>query len=132
MNLTSILIGGVAGAAITIAAIALLSKQGKKKSPIENAKFPSLKDIPVEDVDNLAMKDVIFYFKSLNLKKGIHSPFIAKASAFEELKTFVGGFILGVFKEQNGLIENVKVIKPKTTDNDLLSVLGNEKIVILQ
>lgn len=83
-------------------------------------------DINPEPVETLSMNDVVSYFKMLNLTKETHTPFIMRTD-------FKGDtiYILAVQNDSSGKIENMKVLLPKNVDNDILSMLGEDNLVVL-
>lgn len=131
MSVLSIVICAAAGVAVVVgAAVYAKRKKASAKGGINADKVAKglLDNIPTEHVDTLAMKDIIFYFKSLRLKQGEHVPFVAKADA---LKPSMQGFILGVYNDKADEIEHVKNIVAKNVDQQVLSVLGNLPLVVL-
>ena len=131
MSVLSIVIGAAAGVAVVVgAAVYAKRKKASAKGGIDPNKVAKglLDNIPTEYVDTLAMKDIVFYFKSLRLKQGEHIPFIAKAEAFTPS---LQGIVLAVYNEKTDEIEHVKNIVAKNVDQEVLSVLGNEPLVVL-
>lgn len=84
-------------------------------------------------------KDIVEWFKSLDLQKDIHLPFVSKSNA-PELKTFLlqhpipdgyTGIFVGIYCKDKDNIEKVKLIIAKEFDEETYSVFGNESFVVL-
>ena len=80
---------------------------------------------------------IVGWFKSLNLKKGIHIPFITK---MEDFKTMLknapkvnGGVFLfaGVYDEQTDEITNLQYIAANQYDKMTAELLNKEELVVL-
>lgn len=133
MSALSFIIGAAAGVAVVVGvAVYAKRKKASGKGAINPDKVAKglLDNIPTEHVDTLAFKDIVFYFKSLRLKQGEHIPFIAKVEAFK-FKSSLQGYVLGVYNEKTDEVKHVKNIVAKNVDQQVLSVLGNEPIVVL-
>ena len=130
MSALTIVLGAAAGVAVVVgAAVYAKRKKASGKGAINPDKVAKglLDNIPTEHVDTLAMKDIVFYFKSLRLKRGEHIPFIAKPEAF---KPSLQGITLAVYNEKTDEIQHAKNIVAKNVDQEVLSVLGNEPLVV--
>ena len=89
----------------------------------------------------LPFSDVVSFFKTLNLKKGDDTPFIARKS--EKTKDIFNTYnlqfevvdykwlFIGVYNEKEESITNYKVIYAKSFDQQLEELLGNEDLVVL-
>lgn len=86
--------------------------------------------------------DVVSYFKSLNLKKEVDIPFIARDGIMGQFvkkthKRFPmgkGGYttiVIGVYNESLDKITNGKILYVKQLDEQTKSVFGNEECVVL-
>lgn len=132
MSALSFIIGAAAGVAVVVGvAVYAKRKKASGKGAINPDKVAKglLDNIPTEHVDTLAMKDIVFYFKSLRLKRGEHIPFIAKADAFKPSP--LQGIVLAVYNDKTDKIEHAKNIVAKQVDQQVLKVLGNEPLVVL-
>ena len=124
MSNTLIIIGG-----IVLVGVAYYSYKRKKskraisKEEVINGLASKLKP---ENVDKLSLSDVINYFKTLQLRKGIDTPFIAIA-----IKNGVKSYVLATYNEESNEIENGRLVSPKTIDDEIIRVMGNETFVIL-
>ncbi|MCF0195420.1 MAG: hypothetical protein HUK00_09640 [Bacteroidaceae bacterium] len=101
-------------------------RKAQKQLVKENVIESLAKSLEAEMVERLALDDVVGYFKSLGLRRGVDIPFVAV--------TPVGGvksYILGTCNESSSDIANMRLISPKSVDEDLLQMLGNEKFAVL-
>ena len=108
------------------------SRKGERSSKEEEEK------IKPEVVDFLGMKDVVGYFKGLNLKKGVDRPFIAQG---EEMKKgldltdpkYEGLEIicLGRHEGSSDEIKDFKALACKEVGKDIKEILGSDKLVVL-
>lgn len=80
----------------------------------------------VETIESLSKQDIVNYFKSMALYKERHIPFVARIR--EDGKDV---FILAVYDNEKDDITNCKMLSPQTVNADVLSLLGNEKLVVL-
>jgi len=133
MEDNSLIIGGVALVVLAIAVVAVI-KRRKQRTPnseeVTSEEFSLEKiidslstDSTPEKVEILKKEDVVTYFKSFPLKKGKDLPFIARKGH--------DVFLLGTFNEELNEIENFKLIKTEVLDDQLKSILGTEKFVVL-
>lgn len=78
---------------------------------------------------------VVDYFKGLKLRKGRDVPFIADENKIADLihkaPTKNVGIFEGVFNEDTNEIEHYRAIEADEMDSSLKTVLGNEKLVVL-
>ena len=80
-------------------------------------------------------KEVVGYFRNLNLKPQIHVPFVANMNSFKEklkkapVKSV--GIIVGVFNEQTDDFEDVCQVEADGLDQKTREVLGREELVVL-
>ncbi len=79
-----------------------------------------------EEIDQLSMADVAVYFRGLKLHKGTDVPFVAQTIR-DDRKIYM----LASFNEETNEIENYKLILPKSVTEDLLSAIGQEKLVVI-
>lgn len=131
MSALTIVLGAAAGVAVVVgAAVYAKRKKASGKGAINPDKVAKglLDNIPTEHVDTLAMKDIVFYFKSLRLKQGEHIPFIAKLEAF---KPTLQGITLAVYNEKTDEIQHAKNIVAKNVDQEVLDVLSDLPLVVL-
>lgn len=80
-----------------------------------------------EKVEKLTCNDVVNYFKSLKLKKGVDVPFMAKITKEEGITSY----LLAVYNEKTSSLSNGKLIAPGSIDEDLTKLLGNETLIVL-
>ncbi|MDD6670121.1 MAG: hypothetical protein PUE54_10855 [Bacteroidales bacterium] len=80
-------------------------------------------------------KNVVGWFKSLQLQQGRDVPFIAKPNQFKEMlkKAPVKnvGIFQGVYNEETDEITHNEYIEADELDEKTRQILGNEEIVIL-
>jgi hypothetical protein len=78
---------------------------------------------------------VIDYFKGLKLRKGKDIPFIAKREALSEMIHNAPVKDLGIFEatynEDTGEIENGRMLEADEISEDILDIIGDEKLVVL-
>lgn len=79
-----------------------------------------------EEIDQLSMADVVAYFKGLKLHKGTDAAFVAQTIQ-DDRKIYM----LASFNEETNEIENYKLILPKSVTEDLLSAIGQDKMMVL-
>ena len=79
-----------------------------------------------EEIERLSMDDVVLYFKGLKLRKSVDLPLIAQ-SILNNRKIY----LLATYNEETESIENHKLIMPESATEDLLSAIGEEKLIIL-
>ena len=79
-----------------------------------------------EEIDQLSMADVVAYFKGLKLHKGTDVAFVAQTIQ-DDRKIYM----LASFNEETNEIENYKLILPKSVTEDLLSAIGQDKMMVL-
>lgn len=90
-----------------------------------------------EFVEVLRLLDVINYFKSLQLRKGHDIPFIANAkhsmvqSMLNASNEYPFALVLGTYNEDTDEIENYRFVQTNEIDNEILSILGEEPLVVL-
>ena len=80
----------------------------------------------VEQVEQLSMEDVVAYFKGLRLHKGIDTPIVTQTIR-DERKIY----ILGTFNSGTNEFENYKLIVPQSVNDDILTAMGQEKLITL-
>ena len=100
-------------------------------------------DIPSETFDDvLTLRQITSFFKSLGLKKKIHTPFVAKSDAPEIKNKFTTdtvpiektGYvcvIAGVYEEGQDVIRMGKIFYVKSLDEELEGTLGSDGLVVL-
>lgn len=98
-------------------------------------------DLESEDVEGeLSLKIIRDFFKSLNLKKGVHIPFIAKGNSAEFItkisedsipaeKEGYTCIIAGVYEDH--IISMGKIFYAKGIDSNLAQIFDKESIVVL-
>lgn len=78
---------------------------------------------------------VVDYFKGLKLRKGKDVPFIADENKIADLIHKAPQRNVGIFEatynEDTNEIENYRALEADEMDSQLKSVLGNEKLVVL-
>ena len=79
-----------------------------------------------ETVEKLTLNDVADYFKSLQLRKDVHSPFVAVT-----VKDDVKSYVIATFDNEKEDVTNGKLIVTNNVDDDLLKVMGDETFVVL-
>ena len=133
MEDNSLIIGGVALVVLAIAVVAVIKRRKQRTPNSEEVTSEELSleelidslstDSAPEKVEILKMEDVVTYFKSFPLKKGKDLPFIARKGH--------DVFLLGTYNEKVDQIEHYKLIKSEVLDEQLKSILGKEKFVVL-
>ncbi len=126
MSNTLLILGGIA-----LVGIGYYSyKRKKAKETVSKemriGELLNLHSEEIEKVEKLSLLDVVNYFKGLQLKKGIDVPFVGK-----DINESMTIYILGTYNEEKQELNNLKVISPDSVDEDLLKVVGNEKLVVL-
>lgn len=124
MSNTLIIIGGIV--LVGVAYYSYKRKKSKRAISKEEVINELASTLNPENVDKLSLSDVINYFKTLQLRKGIDTPFIAIA-----IKNGVKSYVLATYNEESNEIENGRLVSPKTIDDELIRVMGNETFVIL-
>ena len=80
-------------------------------------------------------KEVVGYFRNLNLKLQVHVPFVANLDSFkQELKNAPVkkvGIFQGVFNEQTNEFEHINQVEADSLDQKTREVLGREELVVL-
>lgn len=79
-----------------------------------------------EEIDQLTMYDVMAYFKGLKLRKEVDIPFLAQT-----IRDNHKIYMLVTFNDKTNELENYKLIMPKSVTEDILSAMGQEKMIIL-
>ena len=119
----SLIIGGIAVVVLAIAVVAVIKRRRQKTPTLEELIDILSTDCAPEIVEILKMEDVVTYFKSFPLVKGKDIPFIAQKGQ--------DVFLLGTYNEKMEQIEHAKFIKTEVLDEQLKSILGTEKMVVL-
>ena len=100
-------------------------------------------DIPSETYDDvLSLGQITSFFKSLGLKKIIHTPFVAEADApaiknkftADTVPAMKAGYvclIAGVYEEGQDIIRLGKIFYVKSLDEELKGMLGDDGLVVL-
>ena len=127
MKTTLIIIGG-------IAFLACAYYYHKRKSPVTMTPEQALDDFldnllntsATEQVEQLSMEDVVAYFKGLQLQQGTDIPIVAQTSR-DSRKIY----ILGTFNEKTHEFEKYKLVAPNVVTEDLITAIGEEKMIVL-
>lgn len=77
-----------------------------------------------EEIDQLSMDDVVAYFKGLKLQSGVDLPIVAQT-----IRDNHKIYMLVTFNEKTNELENYKLIVPKSVTEDLLTAIGQEKLI---
>lgn len=125
MSNFALIAGGVA-----LAGIAYYSyKRKKAKEPRSIEEFIECfireTNIVPEEVESLSKADVVAYFKSFSLKKGVDSPFIYRY-VNNEKEFFMMAIIDDKYK-----IDRCKLLSAKGIDSELIQLFGEHNFVIL-
>ena len=107
----------------------------KRNKNSETTKKPVLSP---EDIDVLDMPDIVAYFKSLNLDKSKHKPFVMQdkrrirdmidvAANVTDDKILI---LLGVFDESNDKLD-LKLLACTTISDKVKEILGDDEFVVL-
>lgn len=80
----------------------------------------------IETVNLLSLADVVFYFKSMQLRKGIDVPFIAQT-----LKDDRKIYLLATYDEEENEVKNYRLISPDKIDDKIAEMIGEELLVVL-
>ena len=135
MNALGWIITGAVG--ITAAALIIKKTSTSKANLIRDALKKQIIS-SAEDIDELKFADVTAWFKTLPLIKGKHIPFVAKASKFAELlkidklEVKENSYIMGVYDDNKGEIEHIKLVHAQQVDAKFATMMGNEPIVVLE
>lgn len=119
--------------ALIAAAIGAYFYKQRKKNEVE---------IKSDILDSeLSFDEVIAFFKSKNLNKDIHTPFIANGDSEKLKKMFHQPYpqgkegyvslLFGVYNGQTDEIEDIRLVYAKSLSSKILEVLGNDTMVIL-
>lgn len=118
---------------IVVAAIGAYFYSQRKKS-----KFEFTSDILDAE---LSFDEVMAFFKSKNLNKDVHTPFIANGDSAElkemihqpypEKKEGYVSLLLGVYNKDTDEIEDAKLIYAKSIDAKISDILGCETMIVL-
>ena len=83
------------------------------------------------------VKNVVGWFKKLNLNPNTQTPFIANANK-PELKEMLNnapvknvGIFEGVYNEETDEIEHAQLLEADAVDQQIYQTLGNEPLVVL-
>lgn len=85
----------------------------------------------------IAFKDLVGYFKGLDLKKGRDIPFVADANSSDFRSMLQRAYVspvvlfLGTYNEETDEVENVKVLLADAMDERCSEILKNEHMVVL-
>lgn len=112
--------------AILFVARYLYKHSRKDKKSVLRHLIENLDPNTVEIIESLSKQDIVNYFKSMALYKERHIPFVARIR--EDGKDV---FILAVYDNEKDEITNCKLLSPQTVNADVLSLLGNEELVVL-
>lgn len=124
MNNTLLIIGGLA--LVGIAYYSYQRRKSQKTVSKEELINSLVSKMDSELVEQLALSDVVNYFKGLRLKKGVDIPFIASTT-----KNGKKAFLLAVYNEEGNEITNGKLLSPESIDDKLCETIGNETFVVL-
>lgn len=123
-----------------IGSVLIYSRTKKKTAPQD----PKSAEIEIEQIEGpLNLVEIVSYFRNLNLKKGVDTPFIADCS-FDSIRKLIEelreecpliegykGLLLGV--ETNGRGQKFfKLINSLGWSEDLTKIMDNECMVILE
>lgn len=110
----------------------------KSSRKSENSSKEEKEKIKPEVVDSLGMSDVIGYFKGLGLKEGVDKPFIAQGEYMKEgldlsdpLYEGLNIICLGVYSDKSDELREYKALACKVVDEDVMKILGTDKMVVL-
>lgn len=91
-----------------------------------------------EFVEILRITDVVYYFQSLQLRKGHDIPFIANAK-HPVLQSMLNistehpfAIFVGTYNEDTDNIENYRLIEANEIDNEIQNFLKEEPLVVLE
>ena len=101
-------------------------RKAQKQLVKENVIESLATSLEAETVERLALDDVVGYFKSIGLKRGVDIPFVA-VTPVDGVKSY----ILGTYDDGSSDIANRRRSSPKSVDEDLLQMLGNEKFAVV-
>lgn len=123
-----------------IGAISYVSYRLYKSSrKVKNFSKEEKDKIKPEVVDFLGMKDVVGYFKGLNLRKEIDKPFISQSEDMKEMMLDLSDpqydgldiICLGVYEDNSEKLKNFKALACNEVGNDIKEILGSDKLVVL-
>lgn len=124
--------GWILSGAVICAAGYFFYQYGKKKKPSDF--LNKIKGIgKPEEIDSLAMTDVVNYFKSLQLKKGRDIPFICDFRRITVPRSDLPsvGYLLATYNEDADIVENCRFLLPKHIDPSVSEVLKDNGLVVL-
>ncbi|MCF0186229.1 MAG: hypothetical protein HUJ98_07060, partial [Bacteroidaceae bacterium] len=75
--------------------------------------------LQAEMVENLVLNDVVSYFKSFQLKKGVDTPFIAVTN-----KGGIKSYVLATYNETTATVNHGRLISPNSIDDDFQNLIG--------
>ena len=133
--MNNIVVAIIAGAVVIAGAVGVATYNRKKNWKKQLA--ASTEQIEGE----LKLEDIVSYFRSHNLNKEIHTPFVANGDA-ERVQAMIKDVIqpkpgytltiIGVLNNKNNQISPQKCIFSKGLSNDLKQLLANDDLVVLQ
>lgn len=110
----------------------------KSSRKCESSSIEEDDKIKPEVVDYLGMKDVVGYFKGLNLRKGIDKPFIAQGEDVKKGLDLTDPkydgleiICLGRHEGPSDEIKDFKALACKEVGNDVKEILVSDKLVVL-
>lgn len=115
---------------------AYIWKKSKKKSfHFKNSNGPV--EVNTVTVDSLDVSDVVQFFKSFELNPNQDNPFICTDSKkimrmikMPDLNDNIP-VVLGSYNKNTDEIEPLQLVMVKNLSNDIVSLMGNEKLVLL-
>ena len=120
--------------ALIVAAIGAYFYRQKKKNGVEI--IPDVLD------SELSFDDVVAFFKSKNLNKGVDTPFMANGDSaklkgilrqpYPQGKEGYVSLLFGIYDSKSDEIKDFKLVYAKSLSPKILEVLGNDSFVILR
>jgi len=119
--------------ALIVAAIGAYFYKQRKKNEVEIK--PDILD------SELSFDDVVAFFKSKNLNKDVHTPFMANGDSaklkamfhqpYPQGKEGYVSLLFGIYNRKSDEIEDIKLVYAKSLSPKILEVLGGDSFVIL-
>ena len=121
---------------LVLVAVAIIGYAVYKRN--KNSETTKKSILSPEDIDELDMPDIVAYFKSLNLDKNKHKPFVMQGNklireSFDIIPYVSDGkiiILLGVFDEKNDKVD-LKLLACTTISDKVKEILGDDELVCL-
>lgn len=94
-------------------------------------------DLPIDEVHELSLADVVGFFKSLQLNKDKDEPFIATSDKIKELVNVPEDMqgkqlvLLGVYDSKTDTFDPLKLMAVEHLSQEIVNLMGNDPLVKL-